>query len=135
MEAGGSESASIANLDKVDHVVIVMLENRSFDHMLGYLALTGRRPDIDGLRPGLANEHRGHTYPVHHLADEFGKAEPVLRLLAIEFEHVRVVLRITQRDIHGAGPNPLAHGIAPHAREKACIVRVRRCRPAAPQRQ
>jgi len=68
MEAGGSESASIANLDKVDHVVIVMLENRSFDHMLGYLALTGRRPDIDGLRPGLANEHRGHTYPVHHLA-------------------------------------------------------------------
>jgi hypothetical protein len=36
--------------------------------MLGYLSLTGRRPEIDGLRPGLANEHQGSTYPVHHLA-------------------------------------------------------------------
>ena len=44
-----------------------MLENRSFDHMLGYLSLTGRRPDIDGLRPGFANEYQGRTYPVHHL--------------------------------------------------------------------
>src|SRR5215470_20137912 len=68
MEAEGSEPASIANLDKVDHVVILMLENRSFDHMLGYLSLTGRRPEIDGLRPGLANEHQERTYPVHHLA-------------------------------------------------------------------
>ena len=44
-----------------------MLENRSFDHMLGYLSLTGRRPDIDGLHPGFANQHEGNTYPVHHL--------------------------------------------------------------------
>jgi len=57
-----------ANLEKVDHVVVVMLENRSFDHMLGYLSLSGRRPEIDGLRPGLANEYQGRTYPVHHLA-------------------------------------------------------------------
>jgi phospholipase C len=48
-----------ANLQKVDHVVVVMLENRSFDHMLGYLSLSGRRPEIDGLRPGLANEYQG----------------------------------------------------------------------------
>ena len=45
-----------------------MLENRSFDHMLGYLSLTGGRPEIDGLRPGLANQYQGRTYPVHHLA-------------------------------------------------------------------
>jgi phospholipase C len=44
-----------------------MLENRSFDHMLGCLSLAGRRPDIDGLRPGLANEYQGRSYPVHHL--------------------------------------------------------------------
>ena len=68
METGGSEPDSIANLEKVDHVVVVMLENRSFDHMLGYLSLTGRRPEIDGLRPGLANDHQEQTYPVHHLA-------------------------------------------------------------------
>jgi len=56
-----------ANLAKVDQVVVMMLENRSFDHMLGYLSLTGRRPEIDGLRPGFANSYQGRTYPIHHL--------------------------------------------------------------------
>ena len=60
-------SSDAANLGKVDHVVVVMLENRSFDHMLGYLSLTGRRPEIDGLRPEMANQYQGRTYPVHHL--------------------------------------------------------------------
>ena len=35
------------NLAKVDHIVVVMMENRSFDHVLGYraeLAGTARRP-------------------------------------------------------------------------------------------
>jgi phospholipase C len=62
-----SEQADAANLAKVDHVVVLMLENRSFDHMLGYLSLTGRRPEIDGLRPGLANQYQGRSYPVRHL--------------------------------------------------------------------
>lgn len=30
-----------ANLDKFNHIVVLMLENRSFDRMLGYLSLTG----------------------------------------------------------------------------------------------
>jgi phospholipase C len=68
MRVDGSKQAHVANLAKVDHVVVLMLENRSFDHMLGYLSLTGRRPDIDGLRPGFANECQGRTYPVHHLS-------------------------------------------------------------------
>jgi phospholipase C len=39
-------------LDAVDHIVVVMLENRSFDHMLGYLSLPsdqggGARGDIE----------------------------------------------------------------------------------------
>jgi hypothetical protein len=66
MEDEGSEPAAAANLEKVDHVVVVMLENRSFDHMLGYLSLNGRRPDVDGLRLGFINEHEGRSYPVHH---------------------------------------------------------------------
>ena len=69
MEVHQSDLAGAANLAKVDHVVVVMLENRSFDHMLGYLSLSGRRPAIDGLRPGLANQYQGRTYPVHHLAE------------------------------------------------------------------
>jgi Phosphoesterase family len=46
-----SDPVGAANLEKVDHVVVLMLENRSFNHMLGYLSLMGARPEIDGLRP------------------------------------------------------------------------------------
>ena len=62
-----AEDTGTANLQKVDHIVVLMLENRSFDHMLGYLSLEGGRDDIDGLREGLANDHDGRRYPVHHL--------------------------------------------------------------------
>jgi phospholipase C len=61
-------------LEQIEHIVVVMLENRSFDHMLGYLslpaALGGRdRGDVDGLRgPDVNfNPHAGTTYPIHHL--------------------------------------------------------------------
>jgi phospholipase C len=56
-----------ANLEKVDHIVVLMLENRSFDHMLGYLSLEGGRGDVDGLQSGFSNEYHGRAYPVHHL--------------------------------------------------------------------
>ena len=57
----------MANLEKIDHIVVLMLENRSFDHMLGYLSLEGGRDDIDGLREEFANDHDGRRYPVRHL--------------------------------------------------------------------
>jgi phospholipase C len=53
-------------LDRIEHIVVLMLENRSFDHMLGYLSLEGGRADIDGLKPGMANEARGARYEVEH---------------------------------------------------------------------
>jgi phospholipase C len=66
--AGGvAQDIGIANLQKVDHIVVLMLENRSFDHMLGYLSLEGGRDDVDGLRAEFANDHDGRRYPVHHL--------------------------------------------------------------------
>ena len=43
------------NLNKIDHVVILMMENRSFDHVLGYLSLTSGRSDVDGLQAGMTN--------------------------------------------------------------------------------
>jgi len=58
---------SAANLQKIEHIVVLMLENRSFDHMLGYLSLEGGRADIDGLTPGLSNKHKGNTYRIRHL--------------------------------------------------------------------
>jgi phospholipase C len=60
-DEGGRVQA--ANLEKIDHIMVVMLENRSFDHMLGYLSLTGGRPEIKGLRPGLANQYQERGYP------------------------------------------------------------------------
>jgi phospholipase C len=38
------------NLSKVDHIVVLMMENRSFDHMLGYLSREGGRSEIEGLK-------------------------------------------------------------------------------------
>jgi phospholipase C len=61
------DQSRLANLQKIDHVVVLMLENRSFDHVLGYLPLDGGREDVDGLRPDFANRHAGRVYRVHRL--------------------------------------------------------------------
>ena len=58
---------SIAALDEIEHVVVLMLENRSFDHMLGYLGLEEEGVDVDGLQEGMANERGGHSYPIFRL--------------------------------------------------------------------
>ena len=42
-------------LANIDHIVVLMMENRSFDHMLGYLRKNGGRADVDGLRGGEKN--------------------------------------------------------------------------------
>ena len=63
-----------ARLEQIEHVVVVMLENRSFDHMLGYLSLPSAqggkgRVDVDGLTGPTenVNSFAGASYPIHHL--------------------------------------------------------------------
>lgn len=53
-----TERQARRNLSTIDHIVVLMLENRSFDHMLGYLSLEGGRDDVDGLTPGLTDALR-----------------------------------------------------------------------------
>jgi phospholipase C len=53
-------------LPQIDHLIVLMMENRSSDHVLGALTLEEGRTDVDGLTPGLANAYEGVTYPVHH---------------------------------------------------------------------
>jgi phospholipase C len=67
-EASTTEEA-LRNLQKIEHIVVLMLENRSFDHMLGYLSLDRARDAVDGLQPGLSNPLRatGEQFPVHPL--------------------------------------------------------------------
>jgi hypothetical protein len=54
-------------LKNIEHIVVVMMENRSFDHMLGYLSNEGhrdgtKRPDVDGLRGGEKNPYKGQDF-------------------------------------------------------------------------
>ena len=50
---------------KVDHIVVLMMENRSFDHMLGFLTIDQGRTDVEGLTPGLSNSIGDVAYPIH----------------------------------------------------------------------
>lgn len=54
----------------VDTVVIVLMENRSFDHMLGYLGLPPYSGNIEGLQikddPRFANPYNGQSYLPYH---------------------------------------------------------------------
>ncbi|HWM13111.1 MAG TPA: alkaline phosphatase family protein [Gaiellaceae bacterium] len=57
-----SEEAARKNLAKIDHVIVLMMENRSFDHVLGYLKLDGVRPQVDGLEADMGNEDAAGTF-------------------------------------------------------------------------
>jgi phospholipase C len=66
----------MASLDQIDTIVVVMLENRSFDHVLGYLRLPSfdNRQDIDGLinpdsDPRFANIYDHQIYRPFEMAD------------------------------------------------------------------
>ncbi len=55
----------------IDHIIVLMMENRSFDHYLGWL------PGADGRQAGLSYVDRdGVTHRTHHLADYQGCAHP-----------------------------------------------------------
>lgn len=65
----------MTGLATIDHIVVLLLENRSFDHMLGYLHLSAR-PDVDGLTGRETNVFNGTTYGVTHLTDLRLPADP-----------------------------------------------------------
>jgi phospholipase C len=62
-------------LADIEHIVIVLMENRSFDHTLGYLSLADAAPtmSVDGLRDDEAwqqqfiNDCKAVQYPLHDL--------------------------------------------------------------------
>jgi phospholipase C len=63
--------STIDRLDGIEHIVVLMMENRSFDHTLGYLSLPDDSdrppaPDVDGLRAGdqrWVNIYTGDEFP------------------------------------------------------------------------
>ena len=66
-------------LADIETIVIVIMENRSFDHLCGYLSLPGTAAPplaVEGLRGNaawrdrLANMYGGEAYPLHRLGPE-----------------------------------------------------------------
>jgi phospholipase C len=65
------------NLGKIDHIVVLMMENRSFDHMLGYLRLERHRVDVDGLTGGESNkDDAGLSHAVQNRTDSYFRNDP-----------------------------------------------------------
>ena len=67
---------SPGTLANINHIVVLTMENRSFDHMIGYLSLPAAqggagRTNIDGLKGGESNSFRGTIYPSTPVTDTF----------------------------------------------------------------
>src|SRR5215472_13466209 len=70
--AGGTMPAG---LDNLKHIVVLMMENRSFDHMLG--ALMATNPQIDGVDGTQQNpDTTGTMVPVQPLAEFQSQLDP-----------------------------------------------------------
>jgi len=55
----------------IEHIVVVMMENRSFDHLLGWL------PGANGQQAGLAYlDHKGEAHPTYRLTTFVGCSHP-----------------------------------------------------------
>jgi phospholipase C len=66
--AGLGNTWAADNLAKVDHIVVVMMENRSFDHVLGHRALLPGGSGVEGLTPELLQVLQDAGYPLPRLA-------------------------------------------------------------------
>lgn len=63
-------------LNQIEHIVVLMLENRSFDHMLGYLRLEGGREDVDGLTGKEFNDHDEVRYKPQRMTSAIMNGDP-----------------------------------------------------------
>ena len=74
----------------IDHIVVLMMENRSFDHMLGYLGKHGGRADIEGLQesdpalPTKLNRHEGATHLPFALGDTQFPVSPCHNFVCVD---------------------------------------------------
>lgn len=58
-------------MEDIDHIVVLMLENRSFDHMLGDLSLSKGRKEVNGLAEGMSNPDAvGNAVKIKAVTDE-----------------------------------------------------------------
>jgi phospholipase C len=67
-------------LSEIKTIFIVMMENRSFDHALGYLSLPPYNRDVDGIKQAwlknYASKYQGKDYPPWHRTDLYMPIDP-----------------------------------------------------------
>lgn len=71
---GGSSTRPLS--ETIDTVVVLMMENRSFDHYFGALSLEEGRTDVDGLTAGMSNPDTAGNPVLIHPADANCIADP-----------------------------------------------------------
>jgi phospholipase C len=61
----------MTDITKIQTIIILMFENRSFDHLMGYLGLPPHNRDVDGLQntANYTNEYNGSEYAPFHLGN------------------------------------------------------------------
>jgi phospholipase C len=88
VQSRSTEQNMTTDLNLIEHIFVVMMENRSFDHMLGYLDLPPSNVDIQGIdhavKHGYANLYQGKSYVPELRSDPAVPVDP-----NHEREHVR----------------------------------------------
>jgi len=86
-------------LDQIETIVVLLMENRSFDHMLGYLALPPFNRKVEGIQRHLdfVNVYRGNSYRPFHLIDP---------RIVVDPPHDRDSIAL-QLGVPGGGPYPM----------------------------
>jgi phospholipase C len=96
--------------DGIQHVFVLIMENRSFDHMLGFSAITGtdavtgQPTATDGLQGTETNSFEGTTFTVQRGADNVMPAGP-----GHEFHDTLVQLAGAGATYPRGGPYPAVH--------------------------
>lgn len=104
------------DLSRIQYVVIVYMENRSFDHVLGYLNLPGNHPrwqEINGMFQAMTY-YTGFTYPPHPLTSTSIDPDP-----PHERENVAIQINSTPKRMQGFVDSYIR--AFPHARGDAVM--------------
>jgi phospholipase C len=103
---GTARDAAAERLRTLQHIVVVMMENRSFDHMLGYLKQEGM-DEVDGLTGEERNlDSRGRAIKVHPFDAEAQRVQPSGEALQkrLDPDHSPRGVRIQVGPGYGEGP-------------------------------
>lgn len=68
-DADTSAEQASANLERVEHIVVLMMENRSFDHMMGYLESIDGQSEVNGPSRAAPIVYQGIPHRPGYLTD------------------------------------------------------------------